>query len=386
MKLLFLFMSQGSAPPGSTPDNWQPVMPCGERYHNDFHREGYFMLLQQLVEDHIISDLTVVYESNVQPGFAKWIDHKNAKCFVVPELRFIEKYIDEKTVIWVRGGFRHWHNWLLKYKDKNWLMLYAANTGREKWPWWDIVLDDIRMHNVIDTHERYWFPFVKPIDDRFYCPSDHTFESDIYDLCIGASHIHDKKGQWRAVRVMAEYEKTFNHRLKAVMPGALRRGVETNKMLADIEAKGHDIHMPGHVHKRQLLDYYRTSKIFLHLGNHGQNDRGPLEASACGCLLGIGSPIYHSRRLFNKAWLSFVPVDKENPNLVAHLLRELLDNWHENAKYMREFRASIFRKRLGFQESLLRMGRLLQFLDAYSPGYASKEIIWHELYAPFGNG
>lgn len=298
MNVVFLFMAQGNAVPGSTPDDWEPREPCHPMYHEDFAHEGYFKLMGDLLRNGVIPELQIFYESNHGPGLAKWVDHPKAHCAVIPEIRFAEPYIREDTVVFVRGGFKHWHDWLMKYKSKNWLMLYAANTGRGRWNWWDIILDDLGMTCNKDRFGRLYLPFIKPIDDEFFCP---TVDDYRWDIMMGSSHIHDKKGQWRVLEVMKAYEKRYNKRPNAVLPGAPRRGLKTNELLQSIHSKEWDIPMPGHVSRAELKLIYNQSRIALFLGSHGQNDRGPLEALACGTPVMIGSPGYHT------SWIRKLP-------------------------------------------------------------------------------
>lgn len=318
MKLLFLFMSQSSAPAGSY-SKWEPKTDCAPEYHERFNAEGYFAMLQQLVDEDVIKNLKIFYESNKGPGLANWVKGKNVHCEVIPEIRFVEKYIEEDTIIWVRGGFKHWHDWLLQYKGKNWLMLYAANTGREKWKWWDIIFDDICMTNFLDTHERYYFPFIKPIDDKFFSP-DFSIKKK-YDICIGASHIHDKKGQWRVVELLIEYHKKYGKHLSAVMPGAIRHGVETNKMISKLKDLNVDF-IGRHINRKELVQIFNESKISIFFGTHGQNDRGPLESLSCGTPVIIGSPKYHTKAFQEIPWSICM---NENTMINYNYILDILD-------------------------------------------------------------
>jgi hypothetical protein len=378
MKMLFLFMSRGSAPPNSTPDDWNPTHPCSKSYIDDFHREGYFVLLQRLVDDGTIDDLKIVFESGVQPGTADWVKGKNVYCMVAPEIRFVEKYIEDDTVIWVRGGFKHWHDWLLKYKGKNWLVLYAANTGRQRWKWWDVVLDDTDEDHSLDKHGRYTYPFIKPIDDDFYAPQDLLPR---YDVMIGSSHVHDKKGQWRGVKVIEAYQRMFNDTLTAVVPGAFRRSAKTTEMLRRVNLdRDLFVDFPGHLNKKDLLKIYNRSRIALFLGSHGQNDRGPLEAAACGNRIILGSPKYHSPRLRDPV-ISIVPKGVDNYEEIARILRGelLLVKRREMAVAKRNLIAERFRRILGFDVSVGLMKSLLQDLNRLPPTVESKREMYKNM-------
>jgi len=354
MDVVFLFMSQSSASPNSTPNDWKADSPCGDYYNDHFAGEGYFKQLANLRQRGVIKNLSVFYESNKAPGYANWI--KEADCQVIPEIRFVDKYIKKDTIIYVRGGFKHWHDFLLKYKGNNWLMLYAANTGRQRWTWWDIVLNDLKIVNYVDSKQRYWHHFIKPIDETMFYPDYNVFDP-IYDICIGASHIHDRKGQWRTVKVMQAYKDIYNVNLKAIMPGSFRRSTETLKMIPELEKL--NIEMPGMLPRHQLNKIFNTSKYFIHLGAHGQNDRGPLEALSCGTPVILGSPEYHAELMHNDNSITFIPKDINDFEGTAKYLHILLQKWQSCFK---EEVVKKYKQKLSFEKSCDRMKSLLTMM------------------------
>jgi glycosyltransferase involved in cell wall biosynthesis len=371
MDVVFLFMSQSSAQKGSTPDDWEPTEPCAPYYHNDFEHEGYFKLMGDLLTHGVIQKLSIFYESNKGPGLANWVDHPRAHCAVIPEIRFAEKYIQDDTIIFVRGGFKHWHDFLIKYKGRNWLMLYAANTGRQKWHFWDVVLDDITMISRMDEQSRVCLPFIKPIDDAFFTP---TVDEAKYDVMLGSSHIHDKKGQWRSVKVLQAYKDKYLKMPTAVLPGAPRRGFRTTAMFDTIASNNElreNIYIPGHVKRQQLKKLYNQSRIALFLGQHGQNDRGPLECLASGTPIILGSPEYHTN------WIRKLPsvfplTDLEHHRSTAAIL-SFLNGVDKRAN---KTQTSIgFRELLGYQKSYSWMRELFSFMYAYEPNTKSKRCL-----------
>ena len=365
MKVVFLFMSQGSASPGTTKRVY-PTNPCGEKYMDAFAGEGYFKMLEALVKNNTISDLKIFFESNVQPGIASWIKDSSVYCEVIPEIRFVDEYIDKDTIIFVRGGFKHWHDFLLKYKDQNWLLLYAANTGRERWSWWDIVFDDLECRNQIDRHGRYWFPFIKPINEQMFFPeNDQPLK---WDFCIGASHIHDRKGQWRVVEAISEYNKRYGE-INCVMPGAPRRGLKTVEMIKNLPGIKH-VEMPGHVHRTKLREIFNQSKYFIHLGAHGQNDRGPIEALACGTPIVIGSPKYHAPFLSR---IGYIGCNINEPISIASSLKTLNNLWTPEEK---NNTFEDYKRESGFKEVVIpRMQVLFDILSSSKPSEKSKQAI-----------
>lgn len=363
MKVVFLFMSHSSAAPNSYKD-WEPNNPCGKIYHDRFTGEIYFEMLSKMVENGVIDDLKIIFESNILPGKAKWLEGKNIHCEVMPEIRFAEKYIEKDTIIFVRGGFKHWLNWLKeKYKGKNWLVLYSANTGRQKWPFWDIILDDIDMNNNVDNHERYYFPFIKPANEKQFYPEKSEV---IYDLCIGASHIHDKKGQWRVAKIAKVYNQLFGKNLKMVLPGSPRRSLETEKMYKDqYFIKNCDI--KGYVTKKELNTIFNQSKYFIHLGTHGQNDRGVIEAFSSGTPLIIGSPSYHSCLLRN---IASIPKNIYDYEKIAKGIEKLLSSWHPCLKTYFYY---WYKELIGFEKAVNRLSSLFIEIDKKEVNLTNKE-------------
>ena len=366
MKVVFLFMSQSSASPGAT----RRVIPkndCHFFYHEQFAGEGYFALMQRLVDMKVITDLKIFYESNKGPGLAHWVKGKNVYCEVIPEIRFVHDYIDSDTILFVRGGFKHWYDFLLKYKDQNWLMLYAANTGRERWLFWDVILNDLSEVELVDIHGRYWHYFLKPIDEEtFY---KEQAKNKHYDFCFGASHIHDKKGQWLAVNALKEYNIRYGA-LNAVMPGVPRRSANTTKMLNEVLPNVSHVFAPGHVNRNMLRGIFNQCKYFMHLGSHGQNDRGPLEAMACGVPVILASPGYHAPFLVRN---SFLMADREDPVAVAMRMRDFILGYNSN---LHNLTRKLFVQESSFEDVVVpRFSKLLGMMSSTKPTLKAKKEI-----------
>ena len=362
MKVIYLYTSHGAAPTNSIADNWRPPAQCGQQY-DSVHGDGVFKLLGELHKNGVIDDLRVFYESNRDPGKAQWIP--GVYCCVVPEIRFVAPFIKEDTIIFARGGFRGWHDFLHGYKGKNWLMLYPANTGRERWPWWDVILEDRQRANVVDKCGRYWNFFIKPTDEGIFHPTDQKIK---YDLCIGASHIHDKKGQWRTIEALVEYKRLYGNSPRCILPGAARKGVRSSSIINRIKQHALDVSIPGEVTKEGLCQIFNESKFFIHLGTHGQNDRGPIEALACGTPLIIGSPQYHSP-IINE--VSFIPPDINDFTSVAKEINRLLRHYHKVGSYPYMY----YRANHSFDQSYERMEILLKKMAGNQPGLLAKHAI-----------
>lgn len=372
MKVVFLFMSKGSATPGSTKTNEWIFQDAGEQYQTEFGDECYFQMLQTLLDDGTITDLKVFFESNVNPGRAKFV--KGAECYVIPEIRLVAPFINEDTIIFARGGFKHWHDFLLQYKGKNWLMIYGANTGRHKWVWWDINFDDLNMANEIDKHERYQYPFIKPTNETIFKP-DFTWDNIKYDICLGASHIHDKKGQYHCINLLKRFHELYGYYPTAIMPGATRRNRFTVEMLKD-PVFNNEVVTPGRVSKPVLSKIFNQCKLFLHLGSCGQNDRSVLEAYACGLLIGIRTISTHTPLLTpNDQTIFHFDIDNDpDYTTCAHQLFDILEEWTLSQKITA---FAEYKVHMGYEEQAIPSLRLLFTLLSHNtkPTLDAKKVI-----------
>lgn len=369
MKVLFLFMSKSSATPGSTTRNDWLRKDAGREYdrHSD---ECYFMMFKDLLDAGVITDLKVFFESGVNPGKAKFVP--GADNFVIPEITLIKGFLDDDTVIFVRGGFKHWHDLLFDRKGKNWLITYAANTGRDKWTWWDVVFDDLGMKNQIDRHGRYHFPFIKPVNEEIFAPMAGTKK---YDICIGASHIHDKKGQYLGVELIKAFHEIYGYYPTAIMPGSLRRSRHTSKMILDPIFQN-EVYSPGMLRKMDLAKVFAESKIFLHLGGGGQGDRSILEAHACGMPVVIKTPKRHSPLLKADGHSTFIFPENESLYTWAIRLKLILNEYYAGGICRRY---ATYQKRMGYENVVKPMlAKFFQTISGTKPTMEIKEKLVKE--------
>jgi glycosyltransferase involved in cell wall biosynthesis len=293
MKLVFFYVSNGPTPTGTNAP-WNPGAFSKNQYAATLPTEGYFYLIRKMLDRGIIDDALIIIESNRSPGK---FEHEGIKGCVVPEIRYVDDYIQPGDVVWVRGGFRTWHDYLIELQQRgHWLLLYAANTGRERWPFWDIVFDDLSTDERMDRYGRFFLHFKKPTNEEIFKPIDCKKE---YDICIGASHIHDKKAQWRIIEALHVYKKQTGKTFKCILPGVVKNGVNTNMWVAPEVLRELNIVRPGMVSREELALIYNKSRLFAYLGEAGQGDRGPLEALACGTPLFVGKttrlpPVTHA--------------------------------------------------------------------------------------------
>lgn len=273
------------------------------KWANQFHTEGQFNLFKKLVEQKVIDGCSIVIESGIDSGYKKL--GPGIDCYVLPRLDDILPYINDDDILFMRGGWKSWIPVIEKFvaEDRN-LLFYAANTGRGRWPYWNIVADDLHDYHYTDKNNRLYWYYRKPMNqDIFYY--DPNVETE-YDLMIGASHITDKKGQWRAVEMLVNLKETYGFNPKSVLPGALRRGAHTNELIANIKKHNLNVELVGMLPREQLADLMRSTRVFFHAGAGGQNDRGPLEAMACGMYVGVHSPKYHAPTVYKNTSLTFI--------------------------------------------------------------------------------
>lgn len=364
VKVVFLFTSNGAAAPGQI-KSWKPDHPCDPHYVQHHSTEGYMKMLGTMYKMGHIDDLKIFYESNRGHGLAEFYPGVYGE--VVPHIDFVNQHITEDTIIFARGGFKGWHNFLKARKGKNWLVVYAANTGREKWDWWDVVLHDLENVNKIDLAGRYWHYFLKPVDQDLF---RRTEFNDRYDVCIGANHIHDKKGQWKTIQALATYQDMFGEKLRAVLPGGLRRGIETNNIPYLIKQHGLNVVMPGMVPREKMKEIYNSSRLFVHLTYHGQNDRGPLEAMSCGCHVVILTPSRHSPVVWKDKRTSTV-IEHNHPVGIAQQLRHIMSTWQLGHRRSVE---QYFRCESDFTDVILpRMTDIFYLMANNPPTMESKE-------------
>jgi glycosyltransferase involved in cell wall biosynthesis len=247
--------------------------------------EGFFHLVNRLVEDQVVDNATIVVDDVASPGWHSY----NPKLTGLAGRNMMEllPMIRPEDIVMVRGGFKSWFPFLTELRKRNnWILFYRANTNRGKWLFWDVVLDDLREQSEL-SNGRLHLAFKKPTNERLFYPEWNVEKK--YDFCVGASHIHDKKGQYLMIDLLVDMarEGVFP---KCVMPGAVRHSTYTNSIMEKIEQYKLNVETPGMVGRERLRRIYNESKLLVHLGPGGQNDRAVLEALACGTPCVISNP------------------------------------------------------------------------------------------------
>jgi len=367
LRVKYLFTSVGSA---GHPIPFDENATLPPDLIKDFVSEGFCYMWSRMLDLGIVDDVEVVMESARFPGLYEFTPKFRFR--VVPHINQFFKHIEPDDIIFVRGGFKSWFPCLQQWKkEQKWVLFYQAATNRGVWQFWDVVFNDLVSENGKDRYGRFHLAFKKPTHPSFFKPMEIPRD---FDICVGASHIHDKKGQWKVIRAIQAYERRYGKALNAVMPGRMYHGTSTNLMVEDIQAgKVSRLTMPGMVSRLEVGKILNRSKLFVHVGGAGQNDRGVLESMACGTPVMLANTQYHAPFTF-KTPLSFVTLNSLNPEALAVDIHNALEVCTE------ERRVEV--KRYFEDESsveaviLPAMWRLFKFLRANPK--ADREALWRE--------
>jgi len=320
LRLVYYYVQKGAAPIRSNPP-WKPDARTLNPFATTFPSEGTFPLFLDLLQHKVVDEILMFIESTQSPGQIQFFE--NFTCRVVPEIAQTAQFLRDDDVIYVRGGWRQWFEFLEpRHRAGQWLMFYRAATNRDRWYFWDVMLEDLVDRSFVDSEGRVRARFIKPTHPGLFFPKQIERK---YDVCIGSSHIHDKKGQWRTVAAIQEYERMFGRKLKCVLPGRDTGGGETRKMFAKLSAGALDVKQTGMLDRRQMWEIYNSSRLFVHMGQSGQNDRGVLEALSCGTPVLLGDIRFHDPITYSNSEVSGVVPDLNDPKGVARVLHERLE-------------------------------------------------------------
>jgi len=265
-------------------------------------------------------------------------------------------YINPGDILVVRGGFRAWYPLLdhIYRQRKNWILFYRANTNRHPWPFWDIILNDL-IDEPRAIRGRLHYNFSKPVNESIFgiidAPSTIPRE---YDVMIGASHIHRKKGQYITVKALQQYYHMFGIKPRAILPGGYMRCTENNTIKSIIRSGDVDITGPKNFTRQQLALQMNRTKLFVHPGYGGQNDRGILEAMCCGCL----PLIFGQRHVSPIIWDHSVHIPQD-PNNIAQTI-------HKALSMVDDYDRTTYQRINGLIEVCLpKMVDLLQFISKH---------------------
>lgn len=305
MRIVYMFTSDGCAgAPNLVPCNLDVEATNHFTHPEGLPTEGFYWMFKRMVEEKIVDEVMIVIDSMHGPGSFKLCD--GVYGCVIPHIDDLKPLLRPDDVIFARGGFKSWFPFLEQMqREKRWILFYRANTNRHSWPFWDVIFEDVAVETpFVDGQDRVYIDFRKPTNPElfFYRPQVKR----VYDLCIGASHIHDKKGQWRVVDMLIAHKKLFGYDLRCIMPGRFYRGVQSNFLMEKVIANNLIVRFPGMMTRKEVAEYMNQSKVFIHLGAAGQNDRGVLESMACGCFQVLNSPPHHAPFTYQNSFVTKV--------------------------------------------------------------------------------
>ncbi len=284
--------------------------------------EGFWYLWKEMVERKILDEVIIIIESARGTGIRKWSDNFSVQ--VVPHISYAEKILRPDDIMFIRNGFRSWFYPLQRMNEsKKWVLFYRAASNRAKWGFWDIVFEDLTDKSYV-FENRLHYKFNKPIHPEVFKFRDRTIR-DI-DVMFHASHIHDKKGQWKCVDAAIAYKEMYGKNFIGVMPGKFYGGEKTREAYKKIKDHKLPIWVPGMVPRDDLNRWMSRCKLYMHLGGAGQNDRGNLESMLCGCQQVVGNPEYHPPFVSNNPEISIIIKDHE-PKAIAKIIHDLLEIW-----------------------------------------------------------
>jgi len=359
MKIVYLHTSHR---PLDTIDNSWRTTPLisGTEFKNrqaaGLVNDGVYQLIKHLTHTENLAPTEIFIDSKEANGCHK-TDHVNLN--VVSNIQAAFDFIDDLDIIWVRGGFKPWIPLLtqLHKRRTNWIIFYRANSNYGGWPYWDIVLNDfVTMPQIIRNTLHY--PYSKPVNEQLFYLQPMLKK---YDIMIGASHIHRHKGQATILKAILDLQQATGKKYRVVLPGGMIRDTSNQFILDQHKKQETELYLPGNVSRHQLCTLMNQTKLFIHAGVSGQNDRGVLEAMACGMPVIVVNPRRFSPFV---AILAATPMYKSAtlPDLVADNLNEHWSINYEANCALRQWYLSVNGLH---QVCLPKMQRLTKFFKAY---------------------
>jgi hypothetical protein len=314
----------------------------------DLWTDGLYALLADLRLRGLCDSARVFFETFGNDGAPETF--ADPECMVhVARMSSIEDVVLEPDeVLWVRGGWKPWLPWIERQLAKGTrIIYYGANTGHERWPFWHVVLDDLIATPCLDARGRPHIPYVKPLWAGFHCMTTDGVRQQ-FDVCLGASYVHDKKRQWLAYEICKAYEKQYGARLRVVLPGVLMSAGEATRQMILDAAERKDTTFCGYVPRARLAYVFNQTKVFIHAASCGQGDRGVLEAAACGCHVMLLHPRRSFPGLVDQTFIA-APLRPDDIDECARLLHTMLAHWDANGGHPRA--AMRFERQFGMQKS-----------------------------------
>lgn len=327
MRLVYLFTSDGASQFPDCP--WNEEIKSTNYYATTgLPTEGFYALLQEMRRRKIVDDVVIFIESARGPG--KFTNSSGIVTYTIPHISQIDKFIQNDDVMLVRGGFKSWFPMLTKWSAaKRWILFYRAATNRGNWTFWDVVLNDLIDKPFVDSIGRFHFKFNKPTVETMFFPKKYE---RLYDVCVGASHIHEKKAQWKVINMAVAYREKYKKDLRMVLTGSFHGGENSRQIPSIIKRNCLQVDMTGMLLRQQMIEIYNKSKLFIHVGTSGQNDRGVLEAMCCGTPVMLQHAQFHAPFTY-KSKYSFLTSSGDDPERfsvdVNQALSVVNEDWRE---------------------------------------------------------
>jgi hypothetical protein len=279
--------------------------------------DGHYALMQNLVARGLVDSVKIVMENYAQNEQVNVL--KADPKFRVESHKNISTVMTAPgDVIWVRGGWKPWIPWIEERQTTNWFMYYGANAGHNSWPWWDVILNDLQEGYSPSKYGRLVWHYRKPVSPEFM----NLNIAPKYDVIVGASHIYDRKGQYRILPIAKKFKKITGRDLRVVMPGCwYSREKKTEAMKAEMrEGKWPNIHMPGWLPRAKMVEVYNSAPVFYAATCGGQGDRCVMESGTCGCRQIIGTSKPHAPYTYRRPDFAFVPSHEDAFDEIAEYL------------------------------------------------------------------
>lgn len=355
--------------------------PAANKFAINIQSDGIFVLLDLLAATKVVDHIYCIIDSKKGNGILK--PTKTSTIYCVPNIDYVfnNNIVSRGDILFFRGGFRSWLpmlNFLYEEKEKfeHWKLYYRANTNHGHWPYWDIILDDLMSNTLYDLEKgfvkvkkpnRLHFPYRKPVNEYIFkpiIPADHK-----YDIMLGASHIHTKKGQHialQACNALAAKNNTFKD-LKYIMPGAMIRS-GTNNIIN--QSWPIWLFKPGFQKRSCLAKMMNNTKLLIHAGPGGQNDRSVLEALACGIPVMIKDPRRYSPWMQENDYITICNSNDINDwaKAIERAWAKIPTAWNEFNQYRKSLVDWYYSVNGLWEVALTRMNHLVTALKWAKPG------------------
>lgn len=153
--------------PSGTGINGYSCSGVANKFMETVKTDGVVKMLDYIASIHYLRHVYVLIDSKYGIGSYAFSDTSlHTTIEVVPNMNTaVKDLIGKEDLVMVRGGFKAWIPVLEELRIMpNYVLFYRANTGNNHWPYWDVILDDL-MSTAITSKSRWYYPFVKPVNE-----------------------------------------------------------------------------------------------------------------------------------------------------------------------------------------------------------------------------